>query len=395
MKERPLVPLVILVSCTHALVHLFELSIPSIELDLAQTYGVDRATTGLLSFTWRFPFGIGAFFAGWLVDHFGPRRLLSIYLFGCCATGLAVLLPLPLAALFVVMFLMGSAASIYHPAGLSLLSFETTHETRARALGLHGIFGSAGIGGAPFLAGAVLALGGSWKLLYLLLAGLAALLGTLFLAQTRGRLVHARGDTSSRPDTAEQRATHWRAYAVLITIGTLQGFTYSAVLTFLRRFLAQMDWLQGTWSGSDAAVTGAVLLVGCLGQFLAGAWARHRWLERQLLAVIACTIPGLVWMSVARGVTQLISAALFVLFYFAHQPLYNTLVAKYTPPHRRSLAYGISFGMGLGVGGAGAAFAGRMPTLAGAYLALGGVVTIAACLALLLCFLTRKDVRAD
>ena len=395
MKERRLISLVVLVSCTHALVHLFELSIPSVELDVAKTYGVDRATTGLLSTTWRLPFGIGAFFAGWLVDHFGPRRMLSIYLFGCCATGLAVVVPLPLTALFAVMFLMGSAASIYHPAGLSLLSFETTDETRARALGLHGIFGSAGIGGAPFVAAAVLALGGSWRMLYLVLAIVAGVLGLLFLAQTKHRLVHDRHSPTRRPQTAEQLETRWSAYALLITIGTLQGFTYSAVLTFLRRFLAQMDWLSGAWAGSDAALTGAVLLVGCIGQFLAGTWARHRWLEAQLFAVIALTIPGMAWMSMARGVSQLISAALFVLFYFMHQPIYNTLVAKYTPPHRRSLAYGISFGMGLGVGGIGATFAGSMPTLAGAYLVLAGIVATSALLTLVLYAMTRKSITQE
>ena len=40
------------------------------------------------------------------------------------------------------------------------------------------------------------------------------------------------------------------------------------------------------------------------------------------------------------------------------QPIYNSLIAKYTPAARRSLCYGLSFAMGFGVGGVGALFVG-------------------------------------
>jgi hypothetical protein len=43
-----------------------------------------------------------------------------------------------------------------------------------------------------------------------------------------------------------------------------------------------------------------------------------------------------------------------------HQPLYNSLVAKYVPRGRRSLAYGLSFTAGFGVGSVGSAFAGKI-----------------------------------
>ena len=43
------------------------------------------------------------------------------------------------------MFLLGLFASIYHPAGVGLITHHTNPENRPMALGYHGIFGSAGL----------------------------------------------------------------------------------------------------------------------------------------------------------------------------------------------------------------------------------------------------------
>ena len=114
--------LVLLVSCAHALVHVYELSLPSVEQNIAAEYHVGTYTTGLLGNTWRLPWGLGAIVAGWLADRYGSRRLLIIYLAGCGATSLAAAMAGSLSTLFGAMFAMGAFASIYHRAGLSLIS---------------------------------------------------------------------------------------------------------------------------------------------------------------------------------------------------------------------------------------------------------------------------------
>ena len=374
--------LVLLISCAHALVHVFELSLASVEIEVASSYGVNTATTGLLATTWRFPFGVGALLAGWLVDRYGAPRLLVCYLIGCGLTSLIVAQSVPLEMLFGVMFVMGSTASIYHPAGLALLSFETTEENRAKALGVHGIFGSAGIGGAPFLAAIVLGMGGSWQLFYVVLTCVALALATFFFFWGRKQTFASAKTVKS--DTAEQQAADGISYGMLAFVGLLQGFVYAAVLTFLRRYLQDVvDW---TIPGikSDAAATGAVLLVGCFAQYASGSFARPKRLEQQLCVVVCGSVPMLIWMSMAEGTMRLWAAAGFVLTHFMHQPLYNTLVAKYSSLKRRSLAYGFSFAMGLGFGSFGAAFAGFMATPASIYRVLAAVVTVAAIMATML-----------
>ena len=128
--------LVLLVSCTHAMVHVYELSLPSFELLIGQEYHVPKATTGLLANCWRFPFGAGAILAGWLVDRFGSKPMLTIYLAGCAVTAAAAALADDLWLLFGAMFAMGSFASIYHPAGLACIAREAAPEHRPQALGI-------------------------------------------------------------------------------------------------------------------------------------------------------------------------------------------------------------------------------------------------------------------
>ena len=60
--------LVLLISCAHALVHTFELALPSVEQMIGADFHVDRQQTGMLGTTWRLPFGFGALLAGWLAD---------------------------------------------------------------------------------------------------------------------------------------------------------------------------------------------------------------------------------------------------------------------------------------------------------------------------------------
>ncbi len=168
--------LILLVSCAHALVHVYELAFPSVEELIQDDYQVDKQEMGLMGNCWRLPYGLGALLAGWLVDRYGAKWLLVVYLLGCASTSALVWLlrsslgpsPLGLQLLFATMFAMGAAASIYHPAGLALISHETSPQDLPRALGYHGVLGSLGIGLAPFFAGLVL-LKANWQDYFLLL----------------------------------------------------------------------------------------------------------------------------------------------------------------------------------------------------------------------------------
>ena len=358
--SRATLGLVLIVSCAHLLVHVYELSLPSVEQEIAKDYDVSTETTGLLSTYWRLPWGLGALGAGWLVDRYGARRMLVAYLLGCAGMCVLAGLPISLPTLFGCMFAMGTFASIYHPAGLALISHETSIENRTRALSIHGIFGTAGFGSA-FLAGLVLQTTSSWRLYYWLLAVPGVLLGLVFIVlalRRRDSNIAARSVNHGADD--EQDRTDWKAFFTLMTMAMLTGFTYSAVLAFLPRYMdsAVINILGSAPKGAGNYLTGGTLLVGCMGQFLAGRIARPAILERQFTFILFGTVPCLIWMAVAQGWGRVAAAAMFSLIHFMHQPIYNSLVAKYTPRRRRSLCYGLGFAMASGIGSVGAWYTG-------------------------------------
>ena len=380
--------LVLLVCCAHALVHVYELALPSVEQEIASEFLPDdveagKVLTGKLSNSWRLMWGLGAIVAGWLVDRFGSKKLLPVYLLGCAITCVLAACSSQISGLFVSMIAMGAFASIYHPAGLALISRETTPENRSRALGLHGIFGSARIGTAPLLVGGMLVFDTSWRQVYWVLMMPGLVLGLAFLVLSwRGQSSAALREAIATSSTAEQDHSDWRSFFTLTLMAALQGFVYSAVLSFLPRYLngVELPDIPGinlpTASESNFLAAG-VLILGCIGQYLAGHYARADRLEWQLALVTLCNVPFLIWMGVATGPQRVVAAGLWATIHFMHQPIYNSLIATYTPLRKRSLCYGFSFAMGLGLGSFGASFAGHTLQNEFVYGTLAGVAFIA------------------
>lgn len=374
--------LVLLLSCCHGLAHVYELSFASVEQLVARDFGVDTAVTGWLGFCLRLPFGLFALAAGWLADRLGARRLLLVYLFGASGAALLACLMPGLGLLFVSMFLLGTFASIYHPAGVGLISHLTRPENRPMALGYHGILGSIGIAAGPFLASFVLAAGASWRHYYLVLTVPGVLLAAILMR----KLAHQpHGNPGSDPPAQpapEEDQPRWDCYFLLIATAVMAGFVYAAVMTFMPRYLtgAGLD-LGGAVRGLLERIglggvtlppesvgnflTGSVLLLGILGQYAAGRFARPTTLEPMMAFAFLATAPCLLWMGFATGVMRIWAAAVFAPVFFLHQPLFNSLIAKYVPRRRRGLAYGLSFSIGFGVGSAGSAFAGKIESALG------------------------------
>lgn len=377
--------LVLLVSCAHALVHVYELSFPSVEQLIARDFHVGMETTGALGNVWRFPFGLGAFAAGWLVDRYGSKNLLLIYLIGCASTSLLAAWSPDLAMLFVTMFLMGTFASIYHPAGLALISHETTPEEHTRALSIHGIFGSVGIAGAPFLAAVALWLGAGWRQYYVFLAvpgAVLALILVFYLKDQHRERMRAAAENGGGEIPA--REGNRMAFLLLITLGAMAGFIYAGLLNFLPRYLdsAGLGTTALPRETLGNLLAAGVLLVGVVGQYAAGRIARPTTLEPLLTIILFGMAPFLFWMAVAEGPARVVAAGLFALVHFMHQPIYNALVARYVSSTRRSLGYGISNTMTFGVGSFGASFAGYARTSLWTYGSLAVIAIVAGLLSL-------------
>jgi predicted MFS family arabinose efflux permease len=254
-------------------------------------------------------------------------------------------------------------------------------------LGLHGIFGSSGLGATPLFVGSLLAAGISWRGVYWVLMVPAVAVGLVFLVQAfRHRAVESKNDVIPS-ERGDQDHVDWPSFFTLTLMASVQGFVYSAFISFLPRYL------DGTPGVAGHYLAGGVLLVGCIGQVLAGRFARSAILERQLAWITFGNVPFLVWMALATTWDRTASAGLLALVHFMHQPIYNSLIAKYTPRHRRSLCYGFSFAMGLGLGSFGASFAGAYQSDTLVYGTLAAAATFGGVLCVLLSVLSRRATR--
>lgn len=408
MMNSSTLRLVLLVSCCHALVHVYEHSFASVEQLIVadKAFGIEDAVraetppavaeravearqkriSGYLGNCLRLPFGLCALLAGWLADRFGAKRLLLIYLGGCSVAALLAFLSSSLAMLFAAMFTLGMFASIYHPAGVGLITHHTTPENRPMALGYHGMFGSVGIAAGPFLAGAVLATGTTWRTYYLVLTIPGLLLAGLLAFRLSREQDNTRRTAKRFPVPDGDDNEHWGSFFMLMALTSLAGFVYAALLNFMPRYL---DGVGLRVEGISPAslrnyLTGVVMLLGVIGQYTAGRIAKPTTLEPLMAAAFFGAAPCVLWMGFAQGPARLLAAAIWAPLFFMHQPLFNSTVAKYVPRRRRSLCYGLSFTLGFGVGSFGPTLAGLLQDERLLHAILAGILCTAATLALVL-----------
>lgn len=387
--------LVLLVSCAHAMVHMFEHSLPAVEQLIGDEFGVGRERTGILGTVWRLPFGLGAMLAGWLADRYGSKQMLMVYLLGCMMTAVLAWWAPTLAILTAVMFTMGCFASIYHPAGLALISRETTPETRGAALGWHGIFGSIGIAASPFLAALVFGLTDiTWRQFYLVLAAIPIVLLVALQRATIHPNESHRSQSGTQTNSSDGSDTlPIPRYLTLVAAGALSGFVYAAFLHFLPRYLDDTGLRPEDWSKESFrnTLTTAALLCAAVGQGIAGRIAAPGKLEYQLIAILGGNVPPLVWMAFADGASRFVAACCLAFVHFMNQPIYNSLIAQMIPARRRSLGFGFSNMACFGVGAFGPLVAGMLRDERTVYLTLAATATCAAGLAVLLRQLTSRS----
>ena len=384
--------IVALVMAGHGLVHTYELSIPIFMTAWLGELGVSEAALGGVVGAGYFLFGVGALPGGVLVDRFGSRRLIA----GCfVGMGSAFVLLGLLPGLWGVggaLLAWGAAASVYHPAGLALIS--TGVRQRGRALAYHGIAGNVGIAAGP-LATALLLLVFDWPVVAVLL-GLPALLAAVGAWRTsfdeRAAVgVHdapdtERGEPSSAPDDMAALWTRSKAlfasgFAGVFALVALSGLYYRGILTFLPDLLTPLVTLDLPIDvAAGRYVYAGLLAVGIAGQYVGGRLSDYGQTERALAGALAVlAVVAVVFLPVAGGGTAalLVVSAVLGFFLFLVQPLYQATVAEYTPPEARGLSYGYTYLAIFGVGAAGAALAGGLLQVAGPPLLFGVLAGLA------------------
>ena len=370
----------------HGLVHTYELSIPILLTVWLVEFRVTSATLGTVVAVGYGLFGVGALPAGVLVDRFGSRALIV-----ACTLGMGVafllLAVLPgVAGITVALAVWGIAASVYHPAGLTLISKGV--EKRGAAFAYHGMAGNAGIVAGPFLT-AVLLLAVEWQVAVAVLAVpalVASAVGlrvefdeTAALAATDGGDAPATDIDSLSEFLSASRGVFTVGFLAVFALVMFNGLYYRGMLTFLPDMLSGfLDPLFGASEEVSPVSNGPVasefdlsrylyaglLAVGIGGQYVGGRLTDAMAPERGLAAMAgALVVIALLFVPASESLPALFAVSVALGFtLFGMQPLSQATIAKFSPPEYRGLSFGYTYLAIFGIGALGASITGAVLT---------------------------------
>jgi len=351
--------IVLSTALAHALVHTIELTYAALLLRIGDEFGQGEFMLGVIANVAAFTFGAGALPAGILVDRLGSQRVIIFSFLTAAAAAALVGLSPNAFVLGVFLALLGLSIGLYHPAGLAVIAQGA--EKRGLALGYHGVAGNIGAALAPALA-VGLAVAIDWRAAYFFLSGLALLLVLLLrvirLPEVRPRLAAA--PTPAATDgvrAARALAPLFLVYGVFV----LNGFIYRGSITFLPTHIEKNVHISILGINEEAlagSLTTVALLAGSAGQYFGGSLSQRHALERLAPPMALAVVPALLLMGVSGGLALVAVSAVFVFFNFSGQPVYNGLIAEYTPQGAMGRSYGISFFAAFGLGSVAASFAG-------------------------------------
>jgi MFS family permease len=351
--------IVLSTALAHALVHTIELTYAALLLRIGAEFGQGEFMLGVIANVAAFTFGAGALPAGVLVDRLGSQRVIIFSFLAAAAAALLVGLSPNAFVLGLFLALLGLSIGLYHPAGLAVIAQGA--EKRGLALGYHGVAGNIGAALAPALA-VGLAVAIDWRAAYFFLSGLALLLVLLLrvirLPEVRPRLASTPASAATDGlQPARALAPLFLVYGVFV----LNGFIYRGSITFLPAHIEENVHIS-ILGINEAALAGSLttvaLLAGSAGQYFGGSLSQRHVLERLAPPMALAVVPALLLMGVSSGLALVAVSAVFVFFNFTGQPVYNGLIAEYTPQGAMGRSYGISFFAAFGLGSAAASFAG-------------------------------------
>lgn len=380
-------------TASHGLVHTYELSIPILMTAWLVDFSVTSAALGLAVTVGYGLFGIGALPSGILVDRFGSKPLIIICLLGMAAAFLIVSIAPNLSVLIVAIGLWGITASIYHPAGLALISKGVSNP--GVAFGYHGVGGNLGIALGPLVT-VLLLLQYDWRIVtaalvvptifvmgYGLFINFDATVGTTQRRKNNKSNPKNKGTTKGQLTVStilnNSRVLFTLKFSLVFVIVMFSGLYYRAFLTFLPSLLN--DLLSGIVEiqliDSDNPYADefdvsrylyvGILIFGVMGQYIGGQLADRLAPERVLMYIlgILAVLAMLFVPTIAVGLAPFLVVALLLgVTLFTIQPLQQATIAAYSTPDTRGLSFGYTFLAIFGVGALGAGLAGGVLTYA-------------------------------
>jgi MFS family permease len=376
---------VMAITCpAHFFCHFFILVFPAVTIPIMDTLGMALEDVVRLSFLMYLCFGVFALPVGMVVDHWQAKGMLVIgmFLMGIGLTT-AGFFPSP-RLMWAALGLVGIGASVYHPAGLALIS--RTVRARGYALGFNGVFGNLGIASAPLVTGVLTWLFG-WQATFIILGLAAMLFGVAFT------LLHVNETVVERPRAVSPDGGELVRYFLIICVALIfAGIAYRGNMLllpayfelkapFFKDLIGQLSFLRthGTATLAATVLTSLVLFTGIFGQMFGGRLSDRMDLRKAYLMVHAASLPFILAMAFTTNYLLAICAAVYVFFSLGMQPIENSLIAALTPSRWRSTSYAVKFILNFGIGSSAVYLIGAVKnafSLETVYVFLAGATTL-------------------
>ena len=332
---------------SHLVVHAQMMVFPTLMLLFHHEFDLGLDRLGIMASVGAFMFGVGAIPAGFLEAKLGGRALLLIYQIGSIIGGLGLILAKTPVQMTIGLGILGLASSIYHPAGLTILSRRLKNLSKGMAI--HGVAGSLGLALGPLFAGAAAEFG-SWRVSYMIWIIVQGILVfvTFFMIKRRNKPF----DDETKKEIFGIKDK--RSIILYYLMSTALGFSFGGFTTYMPSlFGSQTTGIFALFPETLKAgfFTTLVFTSGILGQTIGG-YVGDRYSRSFLLFwIVILNMPFLLLMGYTSGWSLLISSILLGIVYFLNQPVSNALLAELTPSSHRGIGYGISFFLSFGIGG--------------------------------------------